>query len=333
MQVSFIIPLYNCLSLTQATVASLQATLPPGLAHEIILVDDGSTDGTRAWLATLAPPFRVVLNERNLGYAAANNRGAALACGEFLALLNNDLVLTTRWLEPMLAGHRRLGAQAGLVGNVQREIRTGAVDHAGIFINAKGKPEHERALPWWWWLPGGGWRRVDAVTGACVLVRRTLWNELNGFDERYVNGCEDIDFCLRATAAGRVHVVALRSRVGHHVSASPGRKSRNEENTCRLVFRWRDALVRLGLRGWCRHYLERLEPAFREPADQAKAWRIFCYAFHLRRRPPPDAVAGMEAALDLEMARWREMFGSPGPQGESRPADPSAQKGNPVGAD
>ncbi|MCX6955994.1 MAG: glycosyltransferase, partial [Verrucomicrobia bacterium] len=99
MQVSFIIPLFNNLALTRACVESLQATLPSGLAHEIILVDDGSSDGTRAWLATLAAPFRVVLNERNLGYAAANNRAAAVARGEFLALLNNDLVLLPSWFE------------------------------------------------------------------------------------------------------------------------------------------------------------------------------------------------------------------------------------------
>src|SRR5687767_66385 len=104
MKVSFIIPLYNCLPLTQAMLASLQATLPAGLAHEIIFVDDGSTDGTREWLATLtAPPFRVLLNERNLGYAIANNRAAAVARGEFLVLLNSDLVLQPGWLEPMLA--------------------------------------------------------------------------------------------------------------------------------------------------------------------------------------------------------------------------------------
>ncbi|HZP59074.1 MAG TPA: glycosyltransferase, partial [Opitutaceae bacterium] len=130
MQVSFIIPLYNCLPLTQAMLASLRATLPAGLDHEIIFIDDGSTDGSRQWLTTLpGPAIQVVLNEKNLGYAAANNRGAALARGEFLALLNNDLVLTPRWLESMLAIFRQV-PDAGPVGNVQRDIRSGAVEHS-----------------------------------------------------------------------------------------------------------------------------------------------------------------------------------------------------------
>ena len=149
MQVSFIIPLYNCLPLTQAMLASLRATIPAGFPHEIIFVDDDSTDGTREWLKSLAtdPTIRVVLNERNLGYAAANNRGASLARGDILALLNNDLVLPSRWLEPMLAAHRSLGSCAGLVGNVQLDAKTGAVDHAGLVVNLCGKPVHLRARP------------------------------------------------------------------------------------------------------------------------------------------------------------------------------------------
>jgi GT2 family glycosyltransferase len=309
-QVSFIIPLYNCLPLTQAMVASLQATLPAGLAHEIILVDDGSTDGTRAWLASLHAPFRVVLNERNLGYAAANNRGAAIATGEFLALLNNDLVLTRRWLEPMLAAHRSLGAKAGLVGNVQLDARTGAVDHAGIFFNYKGKPEHARELPLGPARVVAPVRRVDAVTGACVLIERKLWEQLGGFDERYVNGCEDVDLCLRAQAAGRINAVAIRSVVRHHISASPGRKLRDEENTFRFTQRWRARLLELSIRRWCWHYYE---TASLHPRDGefVLAVLIWFHALGLRSRPPAAAIAGADAAIGAELARWEKIFAKP----------------------
>jgi len=307
MQVSFIVPLFNCLPYTQAMVASLRATLPAGLEHEIVLVDDGSTDGTRDWLGGLKAPYRVVLNERNLGYAGANNRGAAVAQGDLLVLLNNDLILTRGWLQPMQALERRLEARAGVIGNVQLNAATGAVDHAGLFINHQGKPEHIRSRgPW---LRGA--RRVPAVTGACCLIQKNLWQELGGFDEGYINGCEDVDLCFRAEAAGRLNAVALRSVVRHHVSASPGRKLRDEANTYRLTRRWRERLTLLGQRDWCRAHFEQFLPEPRNYPDPQLARAIALYRLGLKRRPPRRAAEGMRAALATETNRWHAIFRAP----------------------
>lgn len=311
LKLSCIVPLYNCLPLTQAMLASLRATLPADLPHEIILVDDGSTDGTREWLATLpvAGPIRVVLNDKNLGYAASNNRAATGAQGELLALLNNDLVLSRGWLEPMLAVWRRLGPQAGLIGNVQRAAATGELDHAGIRINLKGKPEHDRRPPALPALrPRSAYRRVAAVTGACVLLSRELFLELNGFSTLYRNGGEDVDLSFRAAAQGRVNAVALRSVVEHHVSSSPNRKLRDEQNSYQLTLAWRDTLARLAARRWCRHQLWKDWTSPREPVDAFAAAGLLAYALHLRRRPPPAALDGMQAALNVELARWRTLF-------------------------
>lgn len=308
MHVSFVVPLFNCLPITRAMVASLQATIPAGLGFEIILIDDGSTDGTRDWLATLGAPFRVLLNERNRGYAATNNRAAAAATGEILVFLNNDLVLTPRWLEPMLAVHRRLGPCAGLIGNVQRNACSGLLDHAGIFINYKGKPEHFRRRCADLLRFVSPLRRTIALTGACFLATRALWNELGGFDEGYLNGCEDIDLCLRAAAAGRINAVALRSRVMHHISTAPGRKVRDEANTHRLTVVWRERLVELALPDWCRHHFETFLPEPRDFPDPALARQIFLFLLGLRR-PPRAAVPGVRAAIDIEIARWENMFG------------------------
>lgn len=311
------VPLYNCLPLTQAMLASLQATLPAELDYEILLVDDGSTDGTRAWLATLADPrIRVLLNERNLGYAAANNRAAAAARGRLLALLNNDLVLLPRWLEPMLAAHAALGARAGLVGNVQLDARTGAVDHAGLVVNLTGKPVHARARPPWLSRLVLPTRRIPAVTGACLLVARATWERFGGFDEGFVNGGEDIDLCFRARAAGLENVVALRSVVRHHVSSSPGRKARDEQNSYRLALRWGAALIAAaddGTRAWCRNYLAQ---ALVVPAAREYRLALACCGFlaRLRRTPPAEAVAGVTAGLQGEFARWQAMFGDTGPR-------------------
>ena len=311
MQVSFIIPLVNNLALTRACVASLQATLPAGLTHEIILVDDGSTDDTRSWLATLGPPFRVVLNDRNLGYAAANNRAITHARGDVLALLNNDLVLLPRWLEPMLGAHRSLADRAGLIGNIQLDAGTGAIDHTGIIINQQGKPVHDRALPARRSRFFSTVRPVPALTGACMLVERALWQQLGGFDEGYVNGGEDVDLCFRARAVGRTNAVALRSVVRHHISASVGRKLHDEENSYRLARRWQQELVTDpgALREWC---LECSEKILREPRyqDRGLALRSFLYLQGLSRTPPPEALAALTAALAREFARWEKIFPS-----------------------
>ena len=304
MKVSFIIPLYNCLPLTQAMLASLRATLPAGLEHEIIFVDDGSTDGTRAWLKDLPAPCRAILNEKNLGFAGACNRGAAT--GEFLFFLNNDLVLQPRWLEPMLAAFDRF-PDAGLVGNVQRNFATGAVDHTGIFFNHQGKPAHLADLPVSTrWLGWPAYREVDALTGACFGLRRTLWQQLGGFDEGYINGCEDVDLALRAAAAGRRHYIALTSVVRHHISSSAGRNLRNEQNTYRLVQRWPEQIARLAAKDWSRQQI--ITHADQSGVfDYATVQAALAYVIVLPA-VPGLVREGVAAAMARELRRWRELL-------------------------
>jgi len=327
MQVSFIIPLYNCLGHTRECLRTLQATLPAGLAHEIILVDDGSTDGTREWLATVgpalvagpplataphpglptsgSPTIRVQLNDKNLGFAGTCNRGAAAATGDLLFFLNNDLVLLPGWFEPMQAAFARF-PDAGLVGNVQRNAATGAVDHAGIYFAHTGKPAHDTSRPLLARLTG--YRTVPAVTGACLAIRRDRWTELGGFDTAFVNGGEDIDLAFRASARGLRHYVALRSVVRHHISASAGRKLRDEQNSRLLATRWRNAIAPHSARDWCRHHLETFWHGPREPSECLAAMSLVLHRYGLLPHPPPAALAGAHRAIDLEMRRWDEIL-------------------------
>jgi len=307
-QLSVITPLFNCLPHTRVMLESLRMSLPRGLSHEIILVDDGSSDGTRAWVSGLGAPYRVILNERNLGFGGATNRGTAVARGEILALLNNDLVLRGGWLGPMLSALKSLGPRAGLIGNVQLDASSLAVDHAGIRINQKGKPDHNRQAPSLAATLFTPVRRVVAVTGACVVVSAEVWRRLGGFDEGYVNGCEDVDLCLRAREAGLINAVALRSRILHHVSASPGRKRRDEDNTRRLVLRWRDTLAVLGSREWTWDHFGRVAQDPRDFPDPVEAWRMAFYMTGARPTPPATSLSGMNEAIDGELARWRKMF-------------------------
>jgi len=309
-RLSAVIPLFNRLPLTRRCLETLQATLPADLPREIILVDDGSTDGTRAWLETLGAPVRVLLNERNLGFAAACNRGAAAARGEFLALLNSDLELQAGWLEPMLAGFDRL-PRAACLGNVQLNHATGAIDHAGIVIGADGKPAHLRARPAA--DPAApDYAPMIAVTGACAFLPRALFTGLGGFDEGFRNGGEDVDFCLRARAAGHTVWTALSSTVRHHVSASPGRKLHDEQNSYRLFRKWRRELETAAWRAWCEAYLAdaRASALPRDP-PAARAAEEFLAG----RRPRPGRWAESNVAQNMltEEARWERMFPEPSP--------------------
>lgn len=242
MQVSFIIPLYNQLPHTRACLESLHATLPAGLSHEIILVDDASTDGTREFLRELAPPHVVLRNERNLGYAGSNNRAARIAQGKLLALLNNDLILTPGWLEPMLDAAAL--PRSGVVGNIQLSASTGELDHAGIIFHEGGYPIHRRAA-----LAEvraeGPVVAMPAVTAACCLVDREWFCRAGGFDEGYRNGFEDVDLCLRAREDGFVHRVATGSVVRHHVSSSEGRGAFEFRNARRFLARWQPRALAL----------------------------------------------------------------------------------------
>ncbi len=307
-RISVITPLFNCLDLTRAMVEGLRRSIPRRIAYEIILVDDGSTDGTRNWLATLGEPFRIVLNERNLGFGAATNRGAAVARGRILALLNNDLVLGRGWLDPMLSALESLGPRVGFVGNIQVNAATREVDHAGIYFNRKCKPEHDRREPSLVSRVFGPIREAPAVTGACVLVRADAWRRFGGFDEAFVNGCEDVDLCLRMRDAGFINAVALRSRVLHHVSASPGRKLHDEENTRRLFLRWREQIAHIGSRRWTwRQYRGILDDP-RRIEDPSEAMRVALYMIHVRYLPPVDAMAAMNEVIDGELAHWRNLI-------------------------
>ncbi len=307
MQVSFIIPLFNRLDLTRPCVESLQASLPAGLAHEIILVDDASTDGTQEWTATLrTPPFVVLRHEANGGYARANNAGARVARGRFLALVNNDLVFRRDWLEPMLAAFTRFH-DTGIVGNLQYRAATGGLDHAGLVIDPKGRPEHLDHRRGWLLLPTAYATR-PAVTGACCLLERERFLALGGFDEGFINGGEDVDLCFRLRRAGLAVRVANRSRVLHHVSASPGRKARDEQNSRRLCRKWREQLIEDGARFWPHVYLHEhwLNP---RDYDHALLWAAVPRILGLTRRPSPRALDIVVRHIDLEEQRWLAMFG------------------------
>ena len=237
--ISFIIPVHNCLALTRDCLKSLEQTVGDH-RWEAIIVDDCSTDGTGEFLASLPTRYRVLRNETRQSYSVSNNRAAALARGEFLGFLNNDILLTPGWLEPMLAAFERF-PDAGFVGNVQRNPRTGRYEHMGMVFSNRCHLCVGRHFPF---KPFRGYTRWRAVAGACCLIRRAVFLQAGGFDETFVNGCEDMDLCLRLGQSGHQHYVANDSVIYHYVSSSEGRRDFEQRNKQRLLERWAESVRR-----------------------------------------------------------------------------------------
>ncbi len=199
-KISIIIPNKDRLPLLRACLDSIFAQTSRA-NYEIIIVDTGSEDAqTWQYYATLRAErgLTVVEDRGRFNYSRANNRGAAAATGELLLFLNNDTeVLTPGWLQEMAGWALRPGV--GIVG--AKLLRPGGLmQHAGIVIGLAGHGSHVfEDMPEDSYTIFGSteWvRNCQAVTGACMMVRRELFEQLGGFDEVYRIGYSDIDFCL-----------------------------------------------------------------------------------------------------------------------------------------
>jgi GT2 family glycosyltransferase len=241
LQYTIIIPVFNKAALTRNCLRTLRATLEGAGEGEIIVVDNGSSDDTPAMLAEF-PWARVIRNEQNLGFAAANNQGAREARGEFLVLLNNDTEAKPGWLNAMLQTAREPGV--GAVG-ARLLFPNGMLQHAGVAImplsiGAHGfVPYHDL-----YESPGNSpyaQKRHDyqVVTGACMVTPRELYLELGGLDEAFWNGYEDVDYCLKLHARGLRVVYDGRAVLTHFESQSGvQRKRRTAWNYQLLAQRW-----------------------------------------------------------------------------------------------
>ncbi len=291
--------------------ASLVKTLPKGLAIEVIIVDDASTDDTSAWLASLSniglacpqiKSLRILRNTHNLGYAKSNNLAVKQARGALLALLNNDLVLKPGWLEPMLAMFEQSLSKAIIVGNLQYQPDTNTLDHAGIevrFDTESNRPviEHRREP-----IPTEP-EKVFAVTGACCLITRQTFETLGGFDEKYSNGGEDVDLCMKVTQACGTCWVVPASSVWHHVSQTRGRQEdRDEKNSWRLFRLWHKQIA-LGLERSCARLIADT------PNEDQLTKRIAEEFLDGTRSLAPIAVKAMaQKYIQIELARWNRHF-------------------------
>ena len=195
---SIIVVNWNTRSLLENCIAAVRRRT--AIPYELVLVDNGSADGSRELLEAIRDAStRVILLPENRGYAAGINVGIERATGEILCLLNSDTTVTTGWLPNLLNCMERSGAS--LVGPYTNK--------------ASGR---QRCRPWFGLL-APPYRRtveVDFLSFFCVAIRRDVFNRIGVLDERFGYGtCEDLDYCRRAREAGYRLVIDGRSWVWH----------------------------------------------------------------------------------------------------------------------
>jgi len=211
---SIIIPTFNQKALLSRCINSIFKHTEP--SYEVIVIDNGSTDGTADYLASLGGAVRYKALDRNLGFAGACNIGLMMAKGQTLMLLNNDTLVTRNWLENLLAC---LGSDPGIgmVGPVtnfisgEQQIPVPYADIQDMWPFAASFNRHDP----------GRWRETDRLVGFCVLLRRETFLKIGYLDEGFELGnFEDDDWDIRVRLLGQRLVIAGDTFIHHFGSVS-----------------------------------------------------------------------------------------------------------------
>ena len=241
--VSIVVVSYNTRDLTVACLRSLalETTIP----HQVIVVDNASSDGSAAAIASVFPDVTLLAETTNHGFAKANNIGARRATADLLLLLNPDTVVLNGAIDALVQfardqpsariwGGRTVFADGSLnPASCWRAMslwtiicRTTGLDtalHANPILNAEAY---------------GGWardteRQVDIVSGCFFLIDHSLWRDLEGFDERFVMYGEEADLCLRSRAQGAAPLVTPAAEIIHYGGASEPIRSAKHQRLLR----------------------------------------------------------------------------------------------------
>lgn len=255
-RVSIVIPTWNDFAMTIKAVDAVLAA-STGRDVEVLVVDNGSDIRYSVELAarlTARRSTRYLRLPRNYNFAIGSNYGAVRSTGEYIVFLNNDTEVQPGWLDGLI---QRLGDAE--VAGVQPILRypDDTIQAAGtVFIAPHALPVHFLASHPNEDASGVGEERFRAVTAAAVMLRASDVLQSRGFDTIFVNGMEDIDLCLRITAArGGYFAVEPSSLVYHMESKTPGRGTAIPENRRLFLSRWWSELTHLDLDKYARRRL------------------------------------------------------------------------------
>ncbi|MCD6011428.1 MAG: putative glycosyltransferase [Flavipsychrobacter sp.] len=245
-RVSIIIPMYNQLEYSCDCVYSIYRNCEDK-DYEVIIADDNSPLESSDVMKEYFENIIIIKNETNLGFIRNCNNAASKAKGDYLLFLNNDTQVQKGWLEELLNIFRKYG-KVGIAGS-KLVYPDGSLQEAGGIK----------------WKDGSAWnygnqddptkcqfnyvKETDYISGASLMVRRSLWDELGGFDELYVPAyCEDSDLCFRVREKGYkvmyqpFSVVVHFEGVSHGTDVRKGVKQYQVLNQKKFAKRWQHEL-------------------------------------------------------------------------------------------
>lgn len=220
--------------------------------YEIIIVDNGSVEQETFDLLASQPKdkVRVIRDDSPFNYSRLNNLAVEQAKGELICLMNNDIeILSTDWLEEMLSFACQ--PDIGCVG-ARLWYPDGRLQHGGVVLGIGGVAGHAHKYfdkqDQGYFCRAALHQSFSAVTAACLLVRRSVWKQVNGLDESFAVAFNDVDFCLRVREFGYRNVWTPYAETIHHESVSRGNEdtpekiARFEGERQRMQLRWGSVL-------------------------------------------------------------------------------------------
>jgi len=237
-EVSIIIPTKDALPLIKQCLLSIQRNTV-GMDYEVIVVDNASKDGTTEFVtgSELTLDGKYIRNKENKSFSVANNQGVSIAKGNYLCFLNNDTLVTRNWLVNMLKVFKEED-NIGIVGARLVHPGRGTIQHAGVIETASGLPDHIYFNKPMNYPPAMERKDYFAVTGACMLMPKKLFDDLGGFDETYWYGWEDIDMANKVKELGKRIVYEPTAVVYHYESRTSGRYLAESSNFGYYMKKW-----------------------------------------------------------------------------------------------
>ena len=219
MKVSVIIPNWNGMKFIGMCLDSLNQSDFYG--YEVIVIDNGSVDGSLEMIEKNYPLVRLIKNPENMGFAVACNQGIKAAKGEYIILLNNDIEVESNWLTKLYEGMERhpecgMGTTKMMFLD-QRDVfyNTGDLFHAWSAGGGRGQGEKDT----------GQYEEEDYVFGACAgagIYRRNFFEKVGVFDEDFFIFAEDVDINMRGQLQGFKCVYLPKAKVYHIGTATVG---------------------------------------------------------------------------------------------------------------